>query len=281
MRTISAIQISEAVAKLCVEACYHLPQEMCDTFKRAAKQESSPLGRDVLCQLLENADIAAQEQFPLCQDTGLAVIWAEVGQEVHIIDGDFEAAIHQGVAKGYTEGYLRASTVAEPLFERHNTGNNAPAIIHTRIVPGDKLRLTLTPKGGGSENKSALKMLVPADGIDGVKNFVLETVRNAGSSPCPPMIIGVGIGGTMEIAALLAKKAAVRSVLSHNPDPRYAKLEEELLDMVNKLGIGPQGLGGNTTAFKVNIEWYPAHIASLPVAVNINCHSARHAEVIL
>ena len=218
---------------------------------------------------------------PICQDTGLAVVFAEVGQDVHIVGGSFEEAINRGVAKGYTEGYLRKSSVAEPLFERRNTGDNTPAVLHTRLVPGDRLRLRLAPKGAGSENKSALKMLVPADGLEGVKRFVVETVRAAGSSPCPPMVIGVGIGGNMELAALCAKRAAARDVDTHNADSRYAALEDELLELVNGLGIGPQGLGGTTTAFKVNVEFCATHIASLPVAVNINCHAARHAETVL
>lgn len=281
MREISASLIVDAVARLAVEACCRLPADLRDMLDHSMRNEQSPLGRDVLRQLAENADIAAAESVPLCQDTGLAVVFAEVGQDVHVIDGDFEEAVHRGVAKGYTEGYLRASSVAEPLFERANTGDNTPAIIHTRLTPGDRIRLLLAPKGAGSENKSALRMLVPADGIEGVKRFVVDTVRAAGSSPCPPMVVGVGIGGNMEVAALCAKQAAMRSVRSRNPDPRYARLEEELLDLLNDLGVGPQGFGGNTTAFKVNVEWRPTHIASLPVAVNINCHAARHAEAIL
>ena len=281
MRTITVGTIVNAVAKLAVSACCCLPDRMYDAIRAAEKTEASPTGQDVLRQLLLNADLARKEQMPICQDTGLAVIFAEVGQDVHIADGSFEEAIHQGVAKGYTEGYLRKSSVAEPLFERKNTLDNTPAVLHTRIVPGDRLTLTLAPKGAGSENKSALKMLVPADGIEGVKRFVVDTVRTAGSSPCPPMIIGVGIGGNMELAALCAKRAAVRDADSHNQDPRYAALEDELLTLVNALGTGPQGLGGTTTAFKVNVEFCATHIASLPVAVNINCHAARHASIVL
>lgn len=209
----------------------------------------------------------------------MLVVFVNVGQDVHIVGGYIEDAINEGVKKGYSEGYLRKSVVAEPLFERKNTTNNAPAVIHTRIVPGDKVHIQVAPKGFGSENKSILKMLVPADGIQGVKNVFLEAVKLAGPNACPPMVIGVGIGGTMEKAALLAKKAAVREVDSKNPDERYAKLEEELLEMANATGVGPQGLGGSTTAFKVNVEWYPTHIAGLPVAININCHAARHADI--
>lgn len=281
MRDISASLIVDTVARLAIEACCRLPSDLRDMLDQSMRNERSSLGRDVLRQLAENADIAAGETVPLCQDTGLAVVFADIGQEVHVIGGGFEDAVHKGVAKGYTEGYLRASVVGEPLFERANTGDNTPAIIHTRLTPGDRIHLILAPKGAGSENKSALAMLVPADGIEGVKRFVVNTVRAAGSSPCPPMVVGVGIGGNMEIAALCAKRAAMRSVRSRNPDPRYARLEEELLDLLNELGVGPQGFGGDSTAFKVNVEWRPTHIASLPVAVNINCHAARHAEAIL
>ena len=230
-------------------------------------------------QLLENADIARNEDMPICQDTGLAIVFVDVGQDVHLAGGALDEAIHAGVAKGYVEYYLRKSAVAEPLFDRANTKNNTPAVIHTRIVPGDKVKIKLAPKGAGSENKSALKMMVPADGVAGVKKFVVEVVKAAGSNSCPPMVVGVGLGGTMEMAAICAKRAAARDIESRNIDPRYAALEQELLELINKTGIGPQGLGGRTTALKVNIEWYPTHIASLPVAVNINCHAARHAEI--
>lgn len=281
MKEISVLAITKAVKKMCIDACCHLPADVKEAFEKAKATESSPSGQEILDQLLENARIADEEEVAICQDTGLAVIFAEVGQAVHLVDGDFEEAIHEGVRQGYVEGYLRKSVVAEPLFERLNTKDNTPAIIHTRIVPGDQLKLRMGPKGAGSENKSAVKMMVPADGIEGVKKFVVETVKNAGASACPPMVIGVGIGGTMEMAALCSKKAAVRDMETVNPDPRYAKLEEELLELINQTGIGPQGLGGNTTGVKVHIEWYPTHIASLPVAVNINCHAARHSEVLL
>lgn len=281
MREVHVSAITEAVARLAVEACCLLPDDFFALLRDRADKEPSPTGKDVLCQIIENAEIAKAEMVPICQDTGLAVIFAEVGQDVHIVGGSFEDAVNKGVAKGYVEGYLRKSSVAEPLFERKNTGDNTPAVLHTRIVPGDKVHLKLAPKGAGSENKSALKMLVPADGIAGVKKFVLDTVRAAGSSPCPPMVVGVGIGGTMELAALCAKRAAARDATSVNPDARYARLEDELLEALNRLGIGPQGLGGRTTAFAVNVEFCPTHIASLPVAVNINCHAARHAETVL
>ena len=281
MREISADLIRDTVAQLAIEACCSLPASMLEAMRHARECELSPTGRDVLDQLILNADIAVKECSPVCQDTGLAVVFAEIGQDVHITGGLFEDAVNAGVARGYTEGYLRKSSVEEPLFERRNTGDNTPAVIHTRLVGGDRITLRLAPKGAGSENKGALYMLVPADGIEGVKKAVLETVRHAGASPCPPMVIGVGIGGNMELACLCAKKACARDVESRNPDPRYARLEEELLDMVNKLGTGPAGLGGSVTAFKVNVEFCATHIACLPVAVNINCNAARHAEAVL
>lgn len=281
MREISFETIRDAVAALAIEACCRMPQPMLEAFRAARESEPSPTGRDVLDQLLKNADIAATETCPICQDTGLAVVFAEIGQDVHITGGLFEDAVNAGIAKGYTEGYLRKSSVAEPLFERANTRDNTPAIIHTRLVAGDRLTLRLAPKGAGSENKGALHMLVPADGIEGVKRAVLDTVRHAGASPCPPMVVGVGIGGNMELACLCAKRACARDVDSRNPDPRYAALEDELLELINGLGIGPAGLGGATTAFKVNVEFCATHIASLPVAININCNAARHAEVVL
>lgn len=281
MREISAKAISDAVAELAIKACCQLPKEMKKALEHAKKTEPSPTGVVILGQILKNAEIASNEDVPICQDTGLAVVFADVGQDVHIVDGNFEDAINEGVAKGYVEGYLRKSSVEEPLFDRKNTGDNTPAIIHTRIVPGDKIKLRLAPKGAGSENKSVLKMLVPADGIEGVRKVVLDAIEAAGPNSCPPMVVGVGIGGNMEVACLCAKKAAARDIGTHNHDPRYAKLEEELLEMINKTGIGPQGLGGETTAVALNLEWVPTHIASLPVAVNINCHAARHAETTL
>ncbi|SDF73434.1 fumarate hydratase [Desulfovibrio legallii] len=281
MKEIQYEDIARAVAQLAVEACYRLPADMTAAMRRAREAEPSPVGRNILDQLLENAAIAAQGEVPLCQDTGLAVVFAEVGQEVHIVGGAFEDAVNEGVRRGYVDGYLRKSCVAEPLFERKNTGDNAPAVLHTRLVPGDGLRLRLAPKGAGSENKSVLKMLVPADGIEGVRKVVLEAILAAGPNSCPPLVVGVGLGGTMELAAICAKRAAARDLESRNPDPRYAAFEDELLEMINKTGVGPQGLGGATTALKVHVEWAPTHIASLPVAVNINCHAARHAEVVL
>lgn len=281
MREIASSAIADAVAQMAMQACCELPQEMLDALQKAQKAEGSETGKEIIGQLLENARIAVDEAVPICQDTGLAVVFADIGQDVHVTGGNFEDAVNEGIARGYTEGYLRKSSVAEPLFERKNTGDNTPAIIHARIVPGDRIRLRLAPKGAGSENKSVLKMLVPADGIDGVRKVVLDAIRAAGPNSCPPMVVGVGIGGNMELACLLAKRAAARDVGTRNPDPRYANLESELLDLVNRTGIGPQGLGGETTAVAVNVEWAPTHIASLPCAVNINCHAARHAERIL
>lgn len=281
MRDIQASDITRAVAELSIQACCRLPEAMREALRQAEKTEPSPTGRNILDQLLKNADIAEQELIPMCQDTGLAVVFADLGQDAHIVGGDFEQAIHEGIRQGYVNGYLRKSSVAEPLFERKNTGDNTPAIIHTRIVPGDALHLRLAPKGAGSENKSFLKMLVPADGLEGVRKVVLDAVLAAGPNSCPPMVVGVGIGGNMELAALCAKRAAARDVGTVNPDPRYAALEREFLKMINSTGIGPQGLGGLTTAVAVHIEWAPTHIASLPVAVNINCNAARHAEAVL
>ena len=279
MRELQVSTITEAVAQLAKQANCYLPQDVYEAFQKARANEPSPSGQEILGQLLENADIARNEDMPICQDTGLAVIFIDVGQDVHFIGGSLEEAIHAGVAKGYVDSYLRKSSVSDPLFERKNTKDNTPAVIHTRIVPGDKVKIKLAPKGAGSENKSAVKMLVPADGIAGVKKFVVDTVKTAGANSCPPMVVGVGIGGTMEMAAICSKRAAARDIVSRSSDERYAALEEDLLTLINKTGIGPQGLGGLTTALKVNIEWYPTHIASLPVAVTINCHAARHAEV--
>ena len=255
MKEVSVQTIADTVARLAVQACCHLPEDVVAAMKEAAVLEPSSVGRTVLAQLVDNAAIAAREDIPVCQDTGLTVVFGE--------------------------GYLRKSCVAEPLFERRNTGTNTPAIVHVRLVPGDRLSLLLAPKGAGSENKSIVRMLVPADGMEGVRRTVLEAVEKAGPNSCPPMVVGVGLGGTMEVAALLAKRAAVRPLKSRNADPRYAALEDELLELVNRTGIGPQGLGGVTTAFAVHVEWAPTHIAMLPVAVNINCNAARHASAVL
>ena len=279
MHEISCKTIIQEIEKLCTKACCVVTEDMYAAFQNAKKNEKSELGRDILGKLIENADIAKKEMMPICQDTGMVVVFVEIGQEVHITDGYLEDAINVGVKNGYTKGFLRKSVVGDPLFDRVNTRDNTPAVIHTQIVPGDKLKIKIAPKGFGSENKGLLKMLVPADGLEGVKNLFLEAVKYAGPNACPPLVIGVGIGGTMEKCAILAKKAAVRSVDSKNPNPKYAQLEEELAILANKTGVGPQGLGGNTTALKVNIEVYPTHIAGLPVCININCHAARHADI--
>ena len=278
MRVVQAELISKTVSELCKEACYVVTPDMRAAFEKARENESSPIGKDILGKVLQNADLAQKGIAPICQDTGMAVVFVDIGQDVHIEGGFLEDAINEGVKDGYVGGYLRKSVVNDPIFERKNTTNNTPAVINVRIVRGDKIHIKVAPKGFGSENKSALKMLVPADGLEGVKKVFLDAVKLAGPNACPPMVIGVGIGGTMDKAALMAKYAAARDAGSKNPDPRYAKLEEELLELACKTGVGPQGLGGDTTAVKVNIEWYPTHIAGLPVAININCHAARHAE---
>ncbi|MDA3078203.1 fumarate hydratase [Campylobacter sp. JMF_06 NA1] len=278
MRTIQASEISKTVAELCKKACYVVTPDMRKAFEKAKETEVSSIGKEILGKLLQNADLAEKGVAPICQDTGMTVVFVELGQDVHIEGGYIEDAINEGVKNGYVDNYLRKSVVAEPLFERKNTTNNTPAVINMRMVPGEKLKITVAPKGFGSENKSVLKMLVPADGVEGVKKVFLEAVKYAGPNSCPPMVLGVGIGGTMDKAALLAKQAAVRSVDSRNPDERYAKLEDELLELARQTGVGPQGLGGLNTAVKVNVEWYPTHIAGLPVAINVNCHAARHAS---
>ncbi|MCL5046920.1 MAG: fumarate hydratase [Actinobacteria bacterium] len=280
MREISAKVVTEEVTRLCQEANFDLGRDVLEAFAQALKTEESPTGRGIIEQLIENAKIAREERVPMCQDTGFAVFFVELGQDVHVVNGGLIDAINEGVRKGYTEGYLRKSIVGHPL-ERKNTGDNTPAVVHVDVVPGDQLKIIIAPKGGGSENMSALKMLKPAEGVEGVKKFVLEKVKEAGPNPCPPIVVGVGIGGTFEKAAYLAKKALLRPVGQHSELPDVAALEKELLEKVNALGIGPQGLGGTTTALAVNVEVYPAHIASLPVAVNINCHAARHKEVVL
>jgi len=261
-----------------LEANYVIGRDIYNKLKEAQETEESEVGASILKQLTDNYDIAANERIAICQDTGLAILYVELGQEVRIVGGDFEEAINEGVREAYIDGYLRKSAVADPLFDRVNTKDNTPAIIHLKIVPGDQIKLLITPKGFGSENMSALRMLRPADGVEGVKNFVVETAVNAGPNPCPPIVVGVGIGGTVEKAALMAKKATLRPLGQANPDERYAKLEEEILEEINKSGVGPAGLGGRTTALAVNIDHFPTHIAGLPVVVNICCHAARHAE---
>ena len=276
MREIKAAAVTEAVAALCIEANAHLPADVEAALAAARAAEPWPLAKHTLGLLEKNLEMADQCALPICQDTGMAVVFAEVGQEVHI-DGDFEAAVNEGVRRGYGEGYLRKSIVGDPL-RRVNTGDNTPAALHLRLVPGDKLRLTVAPKGFGSENMSRLAMLRPADGLEGVERFVLETVRLAGPNPCPPMVLGVGIGGSFDGVALLAKQALLRPLDKPNPDEYYAKLEKKLLAEVNSLGIGPQGFGGKTTALGLAIEAAPTHVAGLPVAVNVSCHATRRAS---
>ncbi|MFM1654696.1 fumarate hydratase [Brevibacillus sp. B_LB10_24] len=280
MREVHYDEIVEAVADLCQKANYDLGEDVVEAFKRALRTEVSETGRDVLSQLIENAEIASAERVPMCQDTGIAVFLVELGQDCRIVGGSLYDAINAGVRKGYGEGYLRNSIVGHPL-ERVNTGDNAPAVIHVELVAGDRMAIHFSAKGGGSENMSALKMLKPSDGLDGVKAFILDTVRNAGPNACPPMVVGVGIGGTFEKAAYLAKKSLFRPIGERSPRPELAALEEELMQACNKLGIGPQGMGGRTTALDVKIEIYPCHIAALPVAVNINCHASRHKHAVL
>jgi len=266
---------------LCIDSNYYLGEDVLQTLKAYREAEVSPIGQEVLDQILENAEIARNEGIALCQDTGVAVVFLELGQEVHIVGGDLMEAIDEGVRQGYIDGYLRKSMVTPPFAGRINTKDNTPAVVHTTIVPGDQLKMTLAPKGGGSENMSQLAMLKPADGRAGVIRFVVESVRRAGANPCPPVIVGVGIGGTAEKTMLLAKQAILREVGRPSPDPDVAAMEAEILDKVNRIGIGPQGFGGLTTALAVHIETFPCHIASLPVAVNLQCHSARHKEAVL
>lgn len=280
MRNISCQTITETVTELCIKANTVLPEDIRALIDSASVLEKSPAGRDVLRDLRENYILADKERIPICQDTGMAVVFAELGQDLHITDGNFEDAINEGVRQGYEKGFLRKSVVRDPL-RRENTGDNTPAVIHTRIVDGDKLRLTLAPKGFGSENMSAVKMFLPSCTVDEILDFIVETVDKAGSNPCPPVILGVGLGGTLEMAAIIAKKALTRPMDRRNADPFYADLEEKALAQINTLGLGPQGFGGNTTALAVNIEAYPTHIAGLPCVVNVGCHVTRHAEFLL
>ncbi|MCK4309236.1 MAG: fumarate hydratase [Candidatus Atribacteria bacterium] len=281
MREIKINQIKNEIKRLFLQANYHINKDLMVKIKKALEQETSPIGKSVLSMIIENNKIASREEVPICQDTGLAVVFVEVGQEVRLIDGNFAESINQGVKEAYQEGYLRKSVVDDPVFERKNTKTNTPAIIYTNIVPGDKIKFTVMPKGFGSENMSALAMLTPADGAEGIVNFVVETVRKAGPNPCPPTIIGVGIGGTADKAMVIAKEAITRKIGSHSKNDKYAAMEKEILQRINNLGIGPAGLGGNITCLAVHIDHLPTHIAGLPVAVNICCHAARHAAGIL
>jgi fumarate hydratase subunit alpha len=281
MREINVKEVSETVERLFIDANYHLTDDVFEYIKKAAKEEESPVAKEVLEQIIKNAEIASEGQTPLCQDTGAAVVFVELGQDVHFVGGDFSAAVNKGVSDAYNNGYLRKSMVNKPFSARINTKDNTPAIVYTDIVPGDKVKITAIPKGGGAENMTRLFMLTPAAGRQGIIDSVLTAIDEAGSNPCPPVIVGIGIGGTAERTLLLAKKSLLRKMGEHNPDPEVAELEEELLKKINCLGIGPMGYGGRTTALAVNIEVFPAHLATMPLAVNLNCHSARHKEAVI
>jgi len=278
VREISSEKVTETVARLCQEADFDIPEDVLDALKKYRDAEESPLGRQVLDQILENDSIATSEKIPICQDCGTAVVFLELGQDVHITGGDLNIAVEEGVRQGYEDGYLRKSIVSQPFSARVNTKDNTPAMVHLEMVRGDRLKITVMPKGGGSENMSRLAMLTPAMGRKGVIDFVVKSVDEAGSNPCPPVIVGVGIGGTADKATILAKKALLRRVGEPNPDTEIADLEREILERVNNLGIGPQGFGGRTTALAVHAEVFSTHIAMMPVAVNLNCHAARHKE---
>jgi fumarate hydratase subunit alpha len=279
VREITAEEITSTIRQLCIEANTILGDEVVEALKKGLEREESKSGKDIFRQLLDNAKIAKQEGIPLCQDTGMVVVFIEMGQDIHIVHGELNQSINEGVRQGYRDGYLRASTL-DPLV-RKNFGDNTPAIIHVEIVPGDKLKLTVVPKGFGGENMSRVALLTPASGMEGIKEFVLQTVEKAGANPCPPVIVGVGIGGTLEKAAFIAKKSLLRTIGQRHPDHQIAMLEQELLDKINRLGIGPQGLGGSITALDVHIETYPTHIAGLPIAVNLQCNCHRHKEAVL
>ena len=279
MREISVQKVTETVKRLCIEANCHLPRDVKNCIETCRAEEGWAQAQEILDRIIENYEIADRNDRPICQDTGMACVFVTVGQEVHF-DGDLSEAIHEGVRQGYTEGYLRKSVVRDPL-DRVNTGDNTPAMIYYDIVPGDKVEITVAPKGFGSENMSQVKMLKPSDGVQGVKDFILKVVEDAGPNPCPPIVVGVGVGGTFDKAAYMAKKALLREADSSNPDPFYAEMEKEMLEKINALGIGPQGFGGKTTALCVNIEKCPTHIAGLPIAVNINCHVTRHKTEVL
>ena len=280
MREIHVNAITDAVERLCIEANYHLPCDVQCAIENCRAEEDSAFAQSVLDKIIENYRIADKENVPICQDTGMACVFLDIGQDVHLIGGSLQDAVNEGVRRGYDKGYLRKSVVADPI-RRGNTGDNTPAMLYTEIVPGEQVKITVGPKGFGSENMSAIRMFKPSAGLQGIKDFILETVEAAGPNPCPPIVIGVGIGGTFDKAALLAKKALMRPLGTHHPDPYYAELEEEMLEKVNALGIGPQGFGGKTTAIGLNIETLPTHIAGMPCAVNINCHVTRHKTEVL
>ena len=280
MREIQCSKITEVIRKLCIEANEHLPEDVKCAIKTARKEEDGEIAKGILDNIIENYEIADRENVPICQDTGMAVVFMEIGQDVHIAGGDLTECVNEGVRQGYIDGYLRKSVVKDPI-RRGNTGDNTPAILYTEIVPGEQIKITVGPKGFGSENMSRIMMFKPSAGLEGIKDFIIETVKFAGPNPCPPMVVGVGIGGTFDRCALLAKKALMRPLGSSNKDPFYADLEKELLLKINSLGIGPQGLGGRTTAIGLNIETFPTHIAGMPCAVNINCHVTRHKTEVI
>lgn len=281
MKEISVKTIAQTVRDLCIEAACDLPHDVEKLIRQAVEIEESQFGKYSLEKIVKNIELARTENAPMCQDTGMVVVLVEVGQDVHITGGSLTEAINEGVRQGYQDGYLRKSVVGDPVLNRKNTGDNTPAVIYTELVPGDQLRIQVLPKGAGSENMGALKMLKPAEGLEGVKKFIIQAVTQAGGNPCPPVIVGVGIGGTMDKSTLLAKKALARHAGEPHPNPEYARLEAELLEEINRLGIGPQGFGGKVTALAVHIETYPTHIATMPVAVCLNCHAARHKEAVL
>ena len=280
MRELSVTEITAAVRRLCISANTHLPQDVRNALEQMRSRETWPTAQTILDTIIENYQIADTNEVPICQDTGVACVFLEIGQDVHLVDGDLREAVDEGVRQGYKDGYLRKSVVGDPV-NRGNTGDNTPAMLYTEIVPGDRVKITVGPKGFGSENMSAIRMFKPSAGVEGIKAFVVETVEAAGPNPCPPIVVGVGIGGNFDKCALLAKKALMRPVDTHHPDPYYAALEQELLEKINALGIGPQGFGGATTALAVNIETMPTHIAGMPCAVNINCHVTRHRTEVL
>jgi len=281
MRVIEFDELVDKVKQLVINANCYLPDDVMNAIKTAYKQEESPIGKEILAQIIENNEIARGERLPICQDTGFAVFFVELGSEIYIKGGTLEQALEEGTRRGYKEGYLRKSIVDDPVVDRKNTGDNTPIATHIHIVTGDKLKLTFMPKGGGAENMAEVAMLSPAEGIEGVKRFVIERVKRSGGRPCPPVIVGVGIGGTFDYVAYLAKRALLRRIGAHHPDDRFAQLEHDLLDEINQLGIGPMGLGGRVTALAVHVETYPCHIATMPVAVNLNCHAARHRTIVI
>ncbi|MBN2600966.1 MAG: fumarate hydratase [Candidatus Marinimicrobia bacterium] len=281
MKEINVAQIIPVIRNLCIDANYYASPDVVEKIKFFMEKEESPTARDILALMLENHKMADKEQMPMCQDTGVAVVFVELGQDVHLVGGDFNEAINEGVRQGYQDGYLRKSMVDDPVIERKNTKDNTPALIYTEIVSGDSLKITVAPKGGGAENMSEVRMMKAADGIEGVKDFVIDRIKRSGGNPCPPVVVGVGIGGSFEQCALLAKKALLRPLTEKNADPKWAAVEDEILERINMLGIGPQGLGGRTTALAVQILYRPCHIASMPVAVNVNCHVHRHKSAVI